>query len=50
MKGMPGMSLPADFDIAEYVRKSTEAQQLPEKLDDPSVLARIIALLGQAAK
>ena len=36
------------FDIADYVRASRRAQQLPESVDDPAVLERLISLLRLA--
>jgi hypothetical protein len=36
------------FDIADYVKTSRRAQQLPESVDDPAVLERLIALLQAA--
>ena len=36
------------FDITAYVRASRRAQQLPETVDDPAVLERLIALLRVA--
>jgi hypothetical protein len=37
-----------DEDIADCVRRSTEAQGLPERVEDPQVLARLVVLLGTA--
>jgi hypothetical protein len=36
------------FDITAYVKASRRAQQLPETVDDPAVLERLIALLRVA--
>ncbi len=36
------------FDIAAYVKESRHAQHLPETVDDPAVLDRLIALLRVA--
>jgi hypothetical protein len=33
-------------DIAEYVRRSTAAQGLPERLEDAATIAQVVALLG----
>jgi hypothetical protein len=33
--------------LAEFVRESTAKQGLPEKLDDPATLAKVVALLGE---
>jgi len=35
-------------DARALVRRSTEAQGLPEKVEDPAVLARVAAILGAA--
>jgi hypothetical protein len=37
------------FDIADFVKASRRAQQLPETVDDPAVFERLIALLRVAA-
>ncbi len=36
------------FDIVAYVKTSRRAQQLPETVDDPAVLERLISLLRVA--
>ena len=36
------------FNIADYVKASRRAQQLPETVDDPAVFERLIALLQAA--
>jgi hypothetical protein len=37
------------FDIADYVKASRGAQQLPETVDDLAALERLVALLRVAA-
>jgi hypothetical protein len=34
-------------DIAEYVRRSTEAQGVPEKITDPAVIAKLQAMCAK---
>lgn len=36
------------FDLAEYVRRSTLAQGLPERLEDPAVAAVVAEILQGA--
>lgn len=36
-------------DVADYVRRSRDAQGLPPTIEDPSVLARVAAVLTGTA-
>ena len=38
----------AAFDIADYVKTSRRAQRLPDTVNDPAVLERLISLLHRA--